>query len=136
MAELTPDPELEAVVILHKKGRQRRRPIASVCEECGDSFDSKIKLDNHLRIEHPTEPPFNDAKRDEFLNLLVKNTRFFAAARAVKISPETVKRAMRVDPSFAEKVALAEEEAAERAEVLLWEQAEGRKYVRNRQNPR
>jgi hypothetical protein len=121
---LEPDPELVAVAIVHKKGRQRRRPIPSVCEICNEPFDSKLKLDDHLRVVHPIEPPFNDSKRAEFLKFLVTGTRFFAACKAVKISPSTVKRAMRVDPAFLEAVELAEEEAAEKAEVWLWEQAE------------
>lgn len=121
---LEPDPELEAFAIVHKQQFKRKKPIPSVCEECGEQLFSKTQLADHLRTQHPTEPVFNDAKRDEFLKLLKAGTRFFKGCKAVKIAPETVKRAMKVDPTFAEAVSLAEEEAAERAEELLWEQAE------------
>lgn len=121
---IEPNPELEAFAIKHKQSRALTRPIPSKCDECPEEFPSKFQLEEHVRLLHPKEPPFNDAKREEFLQKLRANVRFFAAAKAVKISPSTIKRAMKIDPAFAEAVELAEEEAAEKAEEKLWEQVE------------
>lgn len=97
---LEPNPELEAFAIKHKKSRALVRPIPSVCGECNESFDSKTQLDEHTRAQHPKEPPFNDAKREQFLKLIGNEVLFYAACDAIKISSLTVRRAMDLDPSF------------------------------------
>jgi len=118
-----PKPELVAHVELHRAKNGFALPIPSTCEECSEPFPSKTALAQHEREVHPKEPPFNDQLREKYLTLVRSGRRPLKAARDLKVSSQTVKRAMKVDPTFAEAVALAEEEYAEEVEEVLVERA-------------
>lgn len=66
---------------------------------------------------------FGDKKRSEYLALLREGYRRGAAARAVGVSPETVRNAYNGDPEFAKAVELAEIDACDIVEDALLEAA-------------
>lgn len=117
---LPPDPKLFAYVDQYKARKSFALPIPSSCSECSMEFPSKTTLAQHDREIHPKEPPFDDGMRERFLAIVREDPFPIKAARKIGISPHTLKRAMKVDPSFAEAVTLAEEEASEVAEQVLW----------------
>jgi hypothetical protein len=119
---LEPDPILMAHVADHK-AKPYFQAIPSQCVDCGQEFRSKTALDKHTREVHPKEPPFNDELREDYLKLVKNGIRPLKAARRVGVSPHTVKRAMKIDPSFDEAVRLAEEEYAEEVEEVLVDRA-------------
>lgn len=120
---LEPDPELVKVVMEHQAKNAIRRAIPSKCEECSTEWPSKTALDKHIREVHPKEPVFNDELREKYLDLLRVGGFPTKSARKLGISPETVKRAMRIDPTFAEAVEIAEEEGSEEIEEVFRESA-------------
>lgn len=116
---LEPDPELLAVALNHKKKNSRFQAVPSSCLECSEQLPSKVALDKHLREVHPKEPPFNDAKQAEYLNLVRSGRLPVQAAKTAGVSWAIVKKAKKLDPAFAEALEEAEEEAAEEIEVEL-----------------
>lgn len=117
------DPALEAHAQAFKASRAIPMAIPSTCEECGEACQSKTALSAHQREAHPAEPAFVDELREKYLVLIRNGRRPMKAAREVGISPYTVKRAMKIDPSFFEAVELAEAEYAEEIEEKLVERA-------------
>lgn len=120
---LEPDPALIGHAGRYKAANGFRLPIPSKCEVCGGDFPSKTALKSHELEAHPKEPPFDDFLREKFLDLLRVGELPNKTARQLGISPHTVKRAMIVDPSFAEAVEMAESEAAEDVETVLRKRA-------------
>lgn len=116
---LPPDPALQGFADLYRAQKGFRAPISSTCEDCGGDFLSKTSLEQHARDVHPKEPVFDDELREQFLEKIRLGGRLWKTARALGVSPQTVKRAMKIDPSFADAVEIAEEEFAEEVEEGL-----------------
>lgn len=120
---LPPNPKIQAHVEKTQAKKKFLAPIPSKCKACKEEFPSKAALDKHKWAKHPTEPPFDETLREKFLVMLRGGGLPNKSIRKVGISPATLKRAMILDPAFAEAVSLAEEEAAEDIEEVLRERA-------------
>jgi hypothetical protein len=66
---------------------------------------------------------FTPDKQEAFLALVRMGTRPIAAARAIKVHPDTVKRFARSNPEFADSIESAHHEAAEPIEEVVYRAA-------------